>query len=233
MSDKITLFYAVTPDRPYPRYAAQSIYSAVRANPGIRVRLVEVDGGDYPEAVHIQGLPVNTEDATEWAVILDADCWVNGNLEELLTGAKDINLRIAHAWTTGQINHREWWDICDSYGLPHVPVYSNGLILCRWHIAARLRAALPGWIHGMDVISRYGGLPDPLHISKRPEWWMRDQYALSLLCALWGGGGSVGELTAEHISWNYARESGGIVHHVGKKFDPFTEKQWPRYMAKT
>lgn len=225
MPDKLTLFYAVTPDLPYPRFAAQSIYSALRANPGIRIHLIEVPMDEYAEAAHVQGLPVEPDGRRdEWCAILDADCWVNGSLAPLLDHPEPINLRVANAWRKGQINHDEWWAICDRFRLSQVPVFSNGLILCRRYVATVLRAELLPWMERI----RSCGLPDPMHIKKRSEWWMRDQYALAAICATHAW--PVGRLSAKDISWNFNGETGGIVHHVGKDFNPFTEAEWPQYM---
>ena len=222
----ITVCYAVTPDQPYPRCAAASAYSAARATPGVRVRIAEVPEEDYPWGVMTHVLP-GADCPTEWVIMLNADTWVNGDLRELIDESADIRVRPSRAWGSARLDQGKWYDILDGWGLPHVPVYSNNCIVCRRAVSDHLRSALGWW---MDNISP-AGLPDPLNrdlISKPvPEWWMRDQYALSAIIAdrRW----RVSRLGKRQLSWNFAGESGGIVHHLGTDVDPFGEKQWPKY----
>ena len=226
--EDITVCYAVTHDGGWPRRAAASAYSAVRSNPGIRVRIAEVDGGDYPWGIWPAVLP-GPDCGTPWVLMLDADTWVSGNLRRLFGAAfmsqdPDIYLRHSSAWTGGKIDAEKWQAILDHFKLPHVPVYSNGCILCRAQVSGVLRDELPVWT---DAI-RGCGLPDPLTRFKgKPEWWMRDQFALAAIVAKYRW--DVCELTARQWSWNWKEEPPGIVHHIGSDVDPFEENAWPRY----
>ncbi len=224
----ITVCYAVTPDLPYPRCAAASIYSAVRATEGVRLRLVEVDGGDYPWGVMPQVL--RADFPTDWVIVLNADTWVNDDLRKLIPdGEYDLRLRVSRAWGSDRIGKRKWYDILHHFDLPFGPVYSNNLIVCRASVARQLQRVLPLWTRAIVEC----GLPDPLNrklIKKSvPEWWMRDQFALSAYLASWPW--RVNLLSRRELSWNFAREKGGIVHHLGTDVDPFGEKQWPTYAA--
>ena len=224
--EDITVCYAVTPDLPYPRCAAASMYSAARATPGVRVRLVEVDGGDYPWGVHVKVLPVDCP--SDWVMVLNADIWVNGDLCQLVHEPYVIRLRISRAWKSDRLDTDNWFAILAHFGLPPIPVYSNNFFVCEQHVAGILHHGLDLWMKAIV----HCGLPDPLNrdlIKKDvPEWWMRDQFALSLIVALenW----DVDALTPQELSWNFARESGGIVHHIGTDVDPFGVKEWPTYV---
>lgn len=228
----ITVCYAVTPDQPYPRCAAASAYSAARATPGVRIRIAEVPETDYPWGVMTHVLP-GADCPSEWVIMLNADTWVNGDLRGLIDESADIRVRVSRAWRGDRLDRARWRALLDLYDLSDLsgsgtpPVYSNGLIVCRAAVSAELSAGLP-W--EMDRVV-HSGLPDPLDrdlISKDvPEWWMRDQYALSILIAKHGW--RVSLLRPREWSFNFAHESGGIVHHLGTDVDPFGEKQWPKY----
>jgi len=168
-------------------------------------------------------LPGPDDEPTEWVLVLDADTWVNGDLTQLLDGAQEINLRVSRAWRGKDLDKQAWYAILDHFGLCHVPVYSNGVILCRWPIANMLHVGLH---RAMGEIVE-SGLPDPLHVPGRPAWWMRDQFALSGLVA--GCGWKVGLFGSRKTSWDFAHEKPGLIHHVGKDVDPFEEREWPKY----
>jgi len=222
-AEDITVCYAVTHDAEWARRAAASAYSAARANPGIHIRIAEVDGGDYPEGIWPEVLP-GPECGTPWVLMLDADTWVNGRLEDIFkAGFGGLYLRVSSAWTGGKIDHQKWHRILEFFGLPLVPVWSNGLILCRWPHSKALRDELAFW---QERIPRCG-LPDPLmRFKDKPEWWMRDQFALAAIISnhYW----PVCELSARQWSWDWKDEPPGIVHHVGKT-DPFGDELWPRF----
>jgi len=224
----ITVCYAVTPDLPYPRCAAASAYSAARATPGVRIRIAEVPENDYPWGVMTHVLP-GGDCPTEWVIMLNADTWVNGDLRELIDENVDIRVRVSRAWGSDRLNKKRWYNILDSFGVCRGPIYSNNCFVCRRAVSDHLHSALDWWMGAITHI----GLPDPLNralISKPvPEWWMSDQYALSAIIASrqW----RATPLCRDELSWNFAGESGGIVHHLGTDVDPFGEKEWPRYSA--
>jgi len=221
----ITVCYAVTHDAQWQRRAAASAYSVARANPGVRVRIAEVDGGEHPWGVRASVMP-GEECATEWVLTLDADTWANSNLNGLFVCDADIYLRVGSAWTGGKIDRQKWYAILDRFRLPHLPVYNCGLILCRPRVSSVLRDELSGWSAAIRVC----GLPDPLmRFRGKPEWWMRDQFALAALVA--NDGWQVGELTSREHSFHWKDEPPGIVHHLGSDADPFGDEAWPSLKA--
>lgn len=218
--------YAATNDRPvYPEYVSRSLYSLGRSNPGVRVRVYEGEYGAYPYNVLVSCIPAN-EPPERFVAIMDADTWVNGDLRSALPGPdEDIGLRVANVWTTKKLLDREaWWAICDAFEFDHVPVYSNGLMTCRGDAAAVLREELLIYTNVVRLGGQRGDFEDPLRLKHRPPWWMADQFALSLIVAKHGW--RVREFGPEEISWNYKGESGGVVHHLGKKTNPFEPLRW-------
>ncbi len=222
-ADDIHVYLTVTPDMPYPRYAAACLYSLARSNPGVRVHLNELDWEPYPEGVVPLGFP-NHPDYPGWCIILDADSWVWGDLRQVLPPAGyDLSLRLAKVNTIGAFSMVWWAAICKHFRLPIVPIYANGLIACGFEDAGILKDELHMWMRKI----RAAGLPDPLHLKHRPEWWMIDQFALAFLIAerSW----RVRELGPDTYSWNYMkRERGGVVRHVGKH-DAMGERLWPQF----
>jgi len=233
MQDDITVVLAVTPDLPYPRYAAHCLYSLHRSNPTANVMLLEVPShpDDYGWMAVVDALKVGPmfPDREGWLCLMDADSWVNGNLAALVSPGMDIGLRVSKAYKDGHVNRQEWYATLEAYDVGHLaPIYSNGVMMMPWPTAAVLQREL--WPTIKTV--RESGLPDPLHIPHRPAWWMADQYALSIICARhkW----QVRQYGPADVSWNFAGEWGegnglGIVHHLGKKCDPFGAKQWPAF----
>ena len=164
---EITVCYAVTHGGGWPRRAAASAYSVARHNPGTRIRIAEVDGGDYPEGIWPAVLP-GAEVAPSWVLMLDADTWCNGRLADLRrVGQGDVYLRPSSAWTGGKIDRGSWYDVLAHFDLPLGPVYSNGCILCPWHVSEVLRDELPVWQRRIPAC----GLPDPLmRFRGKPQW---------------------------------------------------------------
>ncbi len=228
-ASEITLCYAVTPDPFYMWTAAASMYSAVRSNPGVHIHLLEADD-DYPWGLHVRAME-EAQPCTKWVIVLDSDTWITGDLGALLPAEScDISLRPALAWEKGRIIHKGWWRICNAAGVPRVRVWANGVMAMRSDRVASLAEGIKRWMAWLPE----RGLPDPARLMRvkdgvrRPDWWMRDQYALALTVAELGW--SVRDLGPTELSLNYAREYDGIVHHVGKTKDLFANKDWPYYI---
>ena len=211
----------------YPVFASRSLYSLARSNPGVRVRLLEGSPPSYAYDILPGCIPADEPDST-FVIVMDADTWVNGRLQALLPRpGEDISLRVANVWNNGLLHREEWQGICDHFAVPYGPVYSNGIMACRGSLAAYLRRDLSMFTAIIRQQGALGNIVDPLHLRKRPPWWMSDQFALSILIAeqRW----IVRPLDAQHISWNYRNERGGVVHHLGKNEDPLAEDRWSKY----
>ena len=175
----------------------------------MRVRVVEVEGGDYAPGIK----PAALADVTGASVLfLDADTVVRGSLGGLLACDADFSARIATAWLAGGfLSRRRWAALCSHFGLPPVQGFNSGAFLCRGQVARSLAQTWPRW---MEAI-RQAGVSDPQRQPGKSPWWMLDQYALALAVAeigcrvrLWS--------RAEH-SFGWKGEVPGLIHHTGAK----------------
>ena len=194
---------------------------------------MERAGGKYPYGILPECIPVD-EPADKWVVITNADTWIHGDLRKVLPGeGEDISLRLADTYArvkkNKQLNMAEWHRVCVHFGVPPSPLYSNNLMACRGDVAAILHHELPIFTAVIRQQGALGNIPDPLRL-KRPPFWMADQFALSILAA--ERGWKVRRLTRREIAWNFVKERGGVVYHVGKKLNPFDPKRWPSFREK-
>jgi len=229
----------VTNDTPeYPLYAARSIYSLVRRNPGVGISLYEGPRGKHPWGIRAKAIV-----PAPWVIVLDADTWVNGDVRGLLPGAdEDLALRVANVWNQrdavfGTRKRRHWhqedWEhICSWLGVPVVPLYTTGIVAFRGVLALEVKDNWEVLRAKVCRAGRRGKIKDPLHLPGRDPWWMANMYAMSLLIS--ERGWRVRELHKAEVSWNFrAGEHGGIVHHLGKKRNPFDPKRWPNFRSPT
>ncbi len=208
---KITALYCVTPDTRFRTMAAVSIYSLLQHNPGIPIRVVEADGGDYPLGVkrHAMSDPVDTE----WTLFIDADTRINADVNLLIPDDPYVQFCGRHEsmYTRGSIEHENWASVCTQAGVPEVPVFNSGVWLLKGSQTVEVGAA---WGHYIDWLPK--NVADPLCHSQaksRHLWWMLEQCALSLAVAKlarvnWG--------KREH-GYRWAGEGKGIIHHYGSK----------------
>ncbi len=211
MSDELTVCYAVTPHPRYRRMAAASAYTAARHNPGIRVRIVEVDPGDYAYGVKPAALPAGGAPPDSWVLFLDADTEVTGPLRLLTAGAAEFNARVGSAWSEGSVRGPQWSALCGHFGLPARPGFNAGVFLCRAHVASTLAESWPRWMRAV----REAGLEDPQRRQNKTNWWMLDQYALAL--AVLEAGWPVAHWTCREHSFAWKGEAPGLIHHHGAR----------------
>ena len=204
---QLTVCYAITPDPKYRAMAAASIYSLVLHNPGTRVRLREVDGGDHPYGIKPLALP---DEPDGWVLFLDADTRVTGVLERLLHTEADFSARVGTAWTRGAIDAETWRRLFAVFHLPFSPGLNSGAFLCRAPLARRLRTNWATWMERIKA----SGVEDPLRQSTKPSWFMLDQFALTLAVA--DAGAEVRFWSRRQHSYGWCGEALGLIHHYGE-----------------
>lgn len=201
--------YGITPDTRYREMAECSISTLRRHNPGVGIRVVEVDcrHGYDAKPIAMRTAP----DAGSFTLSLDADTWVENDVTVLPCGG-GIAARQGTHWTRGRIRRDKWTALFANYGLAAVPFYNSGAILCAPGVAGSLGVAWEAYCRVLRAHAE--DLEDPLQpqwAEKKGTWHFTDQYALSL--AISALGIHVHEWSSRQHSYEWEGESPGVIRH--------------------
>lgn len=221
MSTDFAVCYAITPDVRFRNMAKLSIRSLHKYNPDVPVFIKEQEGGDYPIGIKHSALQAFTnEHNVKWLLLLDADTIITGSLNflEPPTGTMFCG-RHETMWTLRKIRPKAWRKICKAAQRPFVPIFNSGAFLIP---ASSARQIGDSWATWMDWLR--ANVEDPLvkrEAATRYEWWMLDQYALSLSVALF----QRTEWSHVEHSYQWCEEDFGLIHHFGsKRWKDFTDE---------
>lgn len=208
---KITISYAITPDKRFRAMVERSKRSLLTHNPGMLVRVKEVatPSGMRPIAVKAAAF-AGIE--TPWVLFLDADTIVHGSLQPLLNltpgqvSARPSNInRKALAY---RFSRARWEQLCREYKVAPLPILHGGIILMEAGEAQLLSEQWNELTRAMPLKQLNKGA------YSRPY----DMYGLTLFVAQRGL--AINWWGKSEVSFQWRGETGGRIHHYSVKRYP-------------